>query len=87
MVVTAVIIIGMARGPVDTPAVRHNLGPVGAGCHLLGSAHLRARPLDPYRPPAAVRGKLKKAGPIANLLFNAAYNYKLFLLKRGLPFG
>ncbi|KAL4444107.1 hypothetical protein ABPG75_011844 [Micractinium tetrahymenae] len=34
-----------------------------------------------------VRGKLKKAGPLANLMFNAAYNYKLFLLKRGLPFG
>jgi hypothetical protein len=34
-----------------------------------------------------VRGKLKKAGAISNMLFNAAYTYKLFLLKRGVPYG
>jgi long-chain acyl-CoA synthetase len=34
-----------------------------------------------------VRAKLRKSGPVAQALFNAAYTYKLFLLKRGLPYG
>ncbi|PSC75938.1 acetyl-synthetase [Micractinium conductrix] len=34
-----------------------------------------------------VRSKLKKAGGVAQFLFNAAFNYKLFLLKQGLPFS
>ena len=48
-------------------------------------ACLRTCPLLPCLP--AVRGKLKKAGAISNMLFNAAYAYKLFLLKRGVPYG
>lgn len=35
----------------------------------------------------AVRAKLRKSGPVSQALFNAAYAYKLFLLKRGLPYG
>lgn len=34
-----------------------------------------------------VRAKLKKASKVSQLLFSAAYNYKLFLLKSGVPFG
>ncbi|KAI7842469.1 hypothetical protein COHA_003823 [Chlorella ohadii] len=34
-----------------------------------------------------VRGKLRKAGAVSRALFNAAFNYKLFLLKQGVPFG
>jgi hypothetical protein len=48
-------------------------------------AHLPPAALLPCLP--AVRGKLKKAGAISNMLFNAAYAYKLFLLKRGVPYG
>lgn len=35
----------------------------------------------------SVRSKLKKAGRLAQLVFNTAYAGKLFLLKQGLPFG
>lgn len=35
----------------------------------------------------SVRGKLRKAGAVSRALFNAAFNYKLFLLKQGVPFG
>jgi long-chain acyl-CoA synthetase len=34
-----------------------------------------------------VRGKLRKAGAVSRALFNAAFAYKLSLLKLGLPFG
>lgn len=37
--------------------------------------------------PASVRGKLRKAGAVSRALFNAAFAYKLSLLKMGLPFG
>lgn len=30
--------------------------------------------------------KLKKGGAVTRALFNAAYGYKLFLLRQGLPF-
>ena len=44
----------------------------------------RRRPLLPLRP---VRSKLRKASGLARTLFNAAYHYKLFLLRQGVPFG
>ena len=41
-------------------------------------------PAPPSTP--AVRAKLKKAGRLQQALFNAAFSYKLFLLRQGLPF-
>ena len=46
-----------------------------------------ARRALPKCPSRRLPGKLKKAGAISNMLFNAAYAYKLFLLKRGVPYG
>jgi hypothetical protein len=50
---------------------------------LASGRHARPAPA----PLSAVRAKLRKSGPVAQALFNAAYTYKLFLLKRGLPYG
>lgn len=49
--------------------------------------HTTCGPFLPFCRSRAVRAKLKKASKVSQLLFSAAYNYKLFLLKSGVPFG
>lgn len=56
-------------------------GPAVAGMFTLHSF------LPPSFLPSPVRGKLRKAGAVSRALFNAAFAYKLSLLKLGLPFG
>lgn len=48
---------------------------------------LRCSRCPPSFFPSPVRGKLRKAGAVSRALFNAAFAYKLSLLKMGLPFG
>lgn len=52
---------------------------------LPAATHLRSMPHCSLHPPPAVMAKLKKGGAVTQALFKAAFAYKLFLLRRGVP--